>query len=293
MQEEQLENEAKRQMVLSRLRNKTRFVVLPPARLTVFGPFRNVHVDPSAYDDLLAAMQRFRGEVYLADGAIQPEDLQDGRHKQSIDDRSWHVLSLDASGRICACLRHLEERHATGFDDLWVRHAALAESPELGGRFRAAVENEMNRARSHRISFGEVGGWAVAESHRWTMEPLRIILATYGLLQLRGGCAGVATATFRHGSATILRRIGLSSLADDGAELPPYYDPQYGCQMEVLRYDSRFPNAKYLDAVAELSSTLSHAAVYCRESGIRSAFHHMIQRFDLPAAKTALLPAAV
>jgi len=288
-----LENEATRQMVLSRLRTKTSFVVLPPARLTVFGQFRNVHVDPAAYDDLIAAMQRFRGEVYLADGAIQRGDLHDGRHRQSIDEQSWHVLSLDSSGRICACLRHLEERHAARFEDLWVRHAALADVPELSSRFRTAVENEMSRARSHRISFGEVGGWAVAEAHRWTVEPLRVVLATYGLLQLRGGCAGVATATFRHGSSAILRRIGLSSLDYGGMELPPYFDHRYGCEMEVLRFDSRFPNPKYLEAVAEFSSALFAAPVYCRDGGVRTAFHHMIQRFDLPAAESAMAPAAV
>src|SRR5437016_6010409 len=83
---------------------------------------------------------------------------------------------------------------------------------------------EMQRARRLQMRFGEVGGWAVAEEHRWTLEPLRIILAAYGLGQLLGGCAGVATATMRHKSASILRRIGLNSLRWDGAELPPYYD---------------------------------------------------------------------
>jgi hypothetical protein len=252
-----------------------------------------VNVDSQRYDQLLASMQRFRGEVYLSDGAIQASELVDGRHKLAIDEQSWHVLSLDYGGSICGCLRYLEERQAGGFDDLWVRNAALARNAEWGTRFRGTVEMEMERARRMRISFGEVGGWAVAESHRWTIEPLRIILAMYGLLQLRGGCAGVATATFRHSSANILRRIGLSSLCHDGEELPPYYDPHYGCQMEVLRFDSRFPAEKYRAAVDEFSGSLGSAPVFCRESSIKTALHRVVRGFELPiAADPALVPAA-
>jgi hypothetical protein len=141
------------------------------------------------------------------------------------------------------------------------------------------------------IGFGEVGGWAVAESHRGKLEPLRIILATYGLLQLRGGCTGIATATFRHSSATILRRIGLNSLSWDGAELPPYYDPKYRCDMEVLHFDSRFPNQKYRDSVSELTHALAASPVICRDSN-RSTLQRVLQGFEIPVAVPALVPAA-
>ncbi|HWC95106.1 MAG TPA: hypothetical protein VG456_00115 [Candidatus Sulfopaludibacter sp.] len=207
-----------------------------------------------------------RGKAYLSDGAIQPEDLSsDGRHELSVDEQSWHVLSLDGEGNVVACLRYVEERHSTNFDGLWVRHASLSRCPKLGLRFRTAVESVMTRAKHMRIGFGEVGGWAVAEEHRWTTEPLRIILATYGLLQLLGSSTGVATATFRHGSASILRRIGLAPLQAHGEELPPYFDPHYGCQMEVLQFDSRFPNPKYVEKVSQLSRLLMSAPVVCRE----------------------------
>jgi len=260
--------------------------------LAISGQFLNVEVDSRRHHELFAEMQRFRGSVYLSDGAIRPADLTDGRHKVCIDEHSWHVLSIDSSGRICACLRYLEERTASGFDDLWVRHAALSQCPKFGNRFRGAVETEMERARQMQIGFGEVGGWAVAESHRGTLEPLRIILATYGLLQLRGGCTGIATATFRHSSATILRRIGLNSLSWDGAELPPYYDPKYRCDMEVLHFDSRFPNQKYRDSVSELSHALAASPVICRDS-VKSAGRSVFHGFEIPMAKPALLPVAV
>ena len=256
-------------MVPSRSRTKTQLIVLPPRGLAVPGVFRNIDFNPSRRERLLAEMQRFRGGVYAADGAIQPSDLTaDGRHKLSADEDSWHVLSLDAAGGVCACIRYLEETHAVGFDDLWVRQAVLAQCPSLGRKFRLAVEGEMGRARDIGVAFGEVGGWAVAPEHRWTVEPLRMILATYGLLELLGGCVGVATATFRHGSATILRRIGLQSLSLDGEPLPPYYDPHYGCPMEVLRFDSRFPSPKYHGWVQELGKSLADAVVIPAEARV-------------------------
>jgi hypothetical protein len=90
-------------MVLFSNRTQTRFVVLPPARLSVSGQFQNVQADTHRYDELLAEMQRFRGEVYLSDGAIQADDLVDGRHKMSIDEHSWHVFSnlVAASAVVC------------------------------------------------------------------------------------------------------------------------------------------------------------------------------------------------
>jgi hypothetical protein len=280
-------------MLPTRTRSQTQFVVLAPSKLAVSKVFRNLQPDTGRHQDLLAEVQRFRGRVYASDGAIQPDDLtEDGRHAPEVDSRSWHVLSLDPEGHVCACLRYVEEKLAKRFEDLWVRHAALARCPTLGRPFRKAVESEMERARNMRVRFGEVGGWAVAQDHRMTIEPLRIILATYGLLELLGGCAGVATATFRHHSSTILRKIGLSSLVADGAELPPYYDPQYRCQMEVLRFDSRCPNPKYRAWISELAEALSQAPVICRQN-VRVARKSVFRGFELPIGKPVFMPGLV
>lgn len=253
-------------MVCLRDRTKTRFAVLSPANLPATGVFRNIESNPHGYDHLVAEMQRLRGAVYSRDGAIQRSELTaDGRHRSGVDEQSWHVLSLDRDNRVCACLRYLDESLAGGFDDLWIRHAALARLPGVGNQFRGAVEKGMRSAKDMGMGFGEVGGWAVAEEHRCTFEPLRIILATYGLLRLLGGVVGLATATFRHDSAPILRRIGLTSMTSDGKELPPYFDPAYGCDMEVLQFDSRRPAPKYEEGVTELAGALRTAPVICRE----------------------------
>jgi hypothetical protein len=228
--------------------------------------FRNIEADHLRYDQLLAQMQRLRGRVYEADGAILASELtRDGRHACDADERSWHVLSLEPDGGVVACLRYLEESHVPSFGGLRIRQAALARCPLEGLRFRRAVESEMERARQTGIAFGEVGGWAVHEDRRRTSESLSVILATYALLELLGSCAGVATATLRHSSAGILQRIGLTRLQWDGADLQPYYDPQYGCLMRILRFDSRFPNPKYGGWIADLMADLVMAPVICRQ----------------------------
>jgi len=253
-------------MVSLRYRTQTRFVVLPPARLQAPVSFTNIQEDQPRHDRLVSELQRFRGMVYLRDGAVQKSDFTaDGRHRLPVDERSWHVLSLDREDRVCACLRYLDEIEAKGFDDLWIRHAALSRLPALGRKFRGAVESTLKLAVRLGMGFGEAGGWAVAEAHRCTVEALRIVLATYGLARLLGGALGVASATFRHGSASILRRIGLRSLEAGEEELPPYFDPHYGCQMEVLQFDSRHPSPKYENWVADLAEDLALAPVICRE----------------------------
>ncbi len=254
-------------MLPTRNWNQAQFVILPPSKTSLPGIFRNVETDYKRHDRLLAGMQRLRGDAYVKDGAIRREDLTaDGRHALRVDEHSWHVLSLDRAGEVASCLRFLDESQADGFESLGIRQAALAQCPEQGRRFRSAVEWEMERARRMHMGFGEVGGWAVAEAHRRTIEPVGILLATYGLLELLGGCIGVATATFRHASSTILRKIGLSSLAAGGVELTPYFDPSYGCQMEVLQFDSRFPSSKYSAWVTELAGILRDSPVVCRGS---------------------------
>jgi hypothetical protein len=229
--------------------------------------FRNIAVDSRRYDQMLAAMQRLRGQVYLRDGAIQADQLApDRRHKLPVDEHSWHILLLDGGGQVGGCLRYLEEEIDSRFDELWIRQSALARCPVWGSKFRRAVEMPITPARRKGIGFGDVGGWAVREDRRLTVDPLRLVLATCALFRLLGGCAGLATATVRHGSAGILRRIGLTPLAVDGLEIPSYYDPHYRCQMEALRFDSDFPSPKYAKAIDELRSRMEMTPVICRAS---------------------------
>ena len=78
---------------------------------------------------------------------------------------------------------------------------------------------------------------------------------------MAGGALGLTTATVRHCSSTILRRIGGRRLEVDGMVVPPYYDPRYKCEMELLRFDSRRPSAKYADMIDRLGEKLASVHV--------------------------------
>jgi hypothetical protein len=243
---------------------ESQLVILAPAQSAASRGLRNVKSDSRWYGDLLADMQRLRGESYLRDGAIRADELtSDGRHILAIDERSWHVLALDAKRKVCGCVRYLAEKPEVAYKDLWIGEAAIARCPQWGRHFRRSVEQERAQAQSKGVDFAEVGGWAVAEDRRWTPDPLRMILGVWGLSKLLGGCVGVATATVRHGSAMILRRIGLMPMTVDGVEIPAYYDPQYGCEMQGLRFDSDFPNPKYRNWIEELRHQLELTSIVC------------------------------
>jgi len=50
----------------------------------------------------------------------------------------------------------------------------------------------------------------------------------------------------------------------EGVELPPYYDPQYSCEMEMLRFESCSPNPKYEGWIEEIRAHLLTAPVILR-----------------------------
>ena len=250
-------------------------VLLAPAGGVIPRSFRRSYIDRSRHRRLLRQAQRVRGGIYLADGALRASQLTaDGRHVQSYDYDSWHLLTVDGNGEVHGCARYRHLSGNVGFDDLGVRDSWLARSDRWGLSLRAAVESEMVRARQRGTAFSEVGGWAIVPERRCTVEALRIAMATYSLARMLGGCVGISTATERHRSASILRRIGGRSLEHAGTELPSYYDPQYGCQMEVLRFDSSVPDASCSKWVEQLSMGLVEVQVV---AGLEPAAGHPMQ----------------
>jgi hypothetical protein len=211
-------------------------------------------------------MQRLRGTAYLKDGAIQPSELsEDGRHQQPTDRQSWHILALSREGHVTGAVRCRMHTSPYSYRSLGVGHSALAQSDKWGPKFRAAVERELAIAQSSSLAYFEVGGWAIAEEMRCTSEAIRIALSTYGLGQIFGGALGISTATTRHQSANILRKLGGQSLTLGPVTLPDYFDPVYGCQMEILRFDSSAPNPRYASYIEDLRTELMAAPVVCQE----------------------------
>jgi hypothetical protein len=129
-----------------------------------------------------------------------------------------------------------------------------------------ALDDEIARAHDNQLNYVEVGGWAVAGENRGgNAEGLVLALAGYSLGRLRGGCLGTTTATVRHCSSAILRKIGGHSLKVDDSEIPSYFDPRYRCEMEILSFDSRRPASRYANLVDRLSERLVRVLVVARE----------------------------
>ena len=181
-------------------------------------------------------MQELRGRAYLEDGAIRPSQLENGRHCLGNDEDSWHLLVLDEDLQVRGCVR-CREHSAAGIDPegLAVSRSALARS-EWKRPLEDAVRAEIALARRLGCRIVELGGLALDQAIRGTTEALRLALAVYALCEQLAGAVGLSTVTQRHCAASILRRIGGRPLESNGSQLPPYYDPEYECQMEVMRF---------------------------------------------------------
>jgi hypothetical protein len=238
-----------------------KLLLLAPTLHAVPESFTQVQPDARAHEDLLAETQRFRGQIYLQDGAIKPSQLIHGRHCLDVDQGSWHLLVLDPGGSVCGCARFKQYPSSAQYGDLTVSRSALARSREWGEFLRAAVESELAQTQRLDLSPSEWGGWALDEEVRGTAEALRMTLAAYALTEELGGGAPYSYVTRRHGSASILRRMGGCPLEFRGIELPAYYDPQYECEMEVLRFRSWEPNPRYRIWIDEVRSTLRSTPV--------------------------------
>ena len=237
------------------------FVILAPMSCENTGDLGAVAADTDLHGKLLAGVQRLRGRIYSEDGALDATKLTvDGRHEQAIDRESWHIIALGPDGTVQGCLRYSPYSRDAEFNQLVAAGSALAKSDS---RLRTAVQNEMGKARTKQVGFAEVGGWALSPTLRSSTAALDMLLLAFALLERLGSSLGICTATKRHGSASILQRVGLRSLEVEGVELPSYYDPQYQCEMEILRFDSSNPNPKYSNRLRNFQAQLSNIRVFC------------------------------
>jgi|SwirhirootsSR2_FD_contig_71_1663303_length_1510_multi_2_in_0_out_0_1 hypothetical protein len=242
-----------------------RIVFLAPSSESVSDVFHNVEIDGFRHQQLVRDVQRMRGSIYVSDGAIQPHQLTtDGRHQMPEDETSWHLLLLNKEGRVAASALYLEHDNTVTFDELRVRQCPLSEDPQWRSTLVDSIEIELKRARREQLVFVELAGWAVSEETRGTSSALAFAMAVYAFSRRAGGALGMTTATFRHCSSTILKRFGGAHFEVDGVTVPPYFDPRYGCMMEMLRFDSRTPTSKYRYLIDQMRDTLAGIAVIAR-----------------------------
>ena len=267
------------------------FVVLaPPQDHSV--PFHEIVDDSSRHRRLLADAQRLRGQIYVRDGAIQPWELSaDGRHIQPSDALSWHLLKVDERDSVTACIRYRAHRPGASFSDLAVSQSAAARSALV----REAIQTELACASEGGFDFVELGGWAISDQMRCSAEALRMLLSIYALGQLMGGVLGITTATTRHHSSSILRRIGGRPLMARGREVPAYFDPHYNCEMELLRFDSTSPAEQYAGLMRECRDALLELPVVSTDRPLLQVLLPQLgepSRFRVPWVNDHAIPEA-
>jgi hypothetical protein len=237
-------------------------LLAPPGKIHWAGGA--VQQNPDRYEQYLCQLQQLRGRCYAEDNAITFSDIDsDGRHRQEEDERSWHLLRVDGT-QVVAAARFCHYPSDVLPCDLACFTAPLARSRLWGPTFFDALTTVVWKARKYNFSLAELGGFVVASSHRGSAEALYILLGLYRLGQLLGGTIAITTATFRHSSASILKKVGGVPLTGFGRALPPYYDPRYRCDMELLSFNSEEPNAKYHSLIQKYGREFSAAEVLQR-----------------------------
>jgi len=235
-------------------RSNRRLMMLAPVGART--GFVNTQVDPERHAHFLTQLQILRGLVYVQGAFLAAQDLRNGRHHVAADRQSWHLLSLDEHDRLCGCIRFTQHHNEVSYSQLAVSHSAIARCSDWSDTLQSGIEDELALARRADLSFVEVGGWALAEDARGTSEATRMALATFALSQLIGGAVGITTARER-GSAPILRKIGGRALN----ALPPYHEPMYRCQIEILRFYSWDPNPRFKGWIEDLKGELQGVTV--------------------------------
>ena len=265
------------------------FVVLSPERPEAV-PFEQMVGDPERHARLLRESQRLRAKAYLKDGAIREDQLTaDGRHVQAVDAISWHLLTLDRAGQVSACIRYRAHESAkVCYEDLGVQQVLESQPRDFSSLAERIVRGEVAKAKQLGFSYVELGGWVVEEELRCSTEAIRMLLMMYALSQLLGGAIALSTATTRHNSSSILRRTGGRTLTEGEVSVPIYFDPAYNCEMEMLSFDSRSPNPRYLGWIREFREAFQYIPMV--SSMEASPVHFTQSLLNLEAAASGANP---
>jgi hypothetical protein len=238
------------------------FMMLAPDNAVVPPSFSVTICEPEAHSRIRSEMQVMRGAVALAEGAIGLEDLDANfRYQMPGDSNSWHLLRIGDNGRIRGCARILVHPPNVAFSRLRISSSAVAKSREWGRQVRSAVEQEIAQTGNSGITLVEPGGWVLDEELRGGPDAVSIALSAFAWSRLMGGCLAFVTATVKHGSSSMLRRLGASHLTYAGTQIPRYYDPAYRCEMELLKINTNSLNPRFEAAMARLTESLALSPV--------------------------------
>ncbi len=235
---------------------RLRFKILAPSRREVPNTLTQDVLSSEDHSELLCEVQRLRGRVYGEVPAIAATLLPDGRNWQKYDAANWHILLEDSELGVVGCARYHSVSH---FDDLICNKAAIVSSPETGPVFRSAFESQLAEKRRSGLHFGEAGGWALSDTARCSTAAVNIALMGFAVAEWLGAGMCITTATTRHNSSLILKRLGGTHFGG----LEPYYEPAFDCMIELLQFDANSLHARFRAKLDNIRAELRQAPVYC------------------------------
>jgi hypothetical protein len=241
----------------SLLPHDLRLGILPPrSQLSLVSP----RVSVSQYESRMSQIQRFRGSIYLGEGAIPPDALDmTGRHYEPFDCDNWHLFITDAKDEVCGCIRVVLKDVPARVEQLKVFEFVERMPPERRPPYRAALQAFLKTAEDERVQLGESGGWAVSPRIRSFGTAVVLIHANWAFCRLKGHGLVLSAATMRHGSAHILRRLGGFPLIHAGQPISRFYDSFHRCEMEIIAFDSRRAPQEYEPRIEQIRTTLGGA----------------------------------
>ena len=249
------------------------FAILAPQGSRVPLSSGKVIRDKARHARLLGEMQRLRGRVARDEGVVAASMLDpSGRHLMPGDGESWHLLLLGSDGDVAGCARLLVHPRDVTFGRLRLASSPAARCGVWTQHVQDAVECELTRARLNGLTAVEPGGWVVDESLRGTWGAFSIAISTFAWAQILGAGIAFVTATEKHGSATILRRLGGRSLQARGQTIPRYFDPAWGCNAELLRFDTDSLNPRFEAAMSSARRQLLTAPVFAADPAPHQSF---------------------
>lgn len=240
---------------MQQLEDWPRFVILAPQKGETPRLSMDVTRDKIQYARLLSEMQRLRGRIALREGVIAASALPG-------DERSWHLLRLRGGGEVVGCARLLVHPRNVEYTRLRIAASWVARCAVWARSVREAVESELRRARLNGLMTIEPGGWVVDENLGSSCDAVSIALGAFAWAKILGDCVGFLTATVKHGSSTILRRLGGRNLQTAGKTIPRYFEPAWGCEAELLRFDTDSFNPRFESQLSALRRFLLASPVF-------------------------------
>jgi hypothetical protein len=250
-------------MLLDTVATKS-FEIVAPGASAVPSSFEQTVCDSERCSRRISEIQRLRGQVYLADGAIRKEDLTaDGRQVDPADDSAWHIVITGSGQEVVGCIRIAHLGMSPSFSQFH-QHEIIERMPEPSrGHYRLAFQNVISDPNKKEIGFGDTGAWAVAKGAHNHGLGVALIIVGWALYRHLGDAWVMAMATQRHRASELLKALGASALAMDGVPLPSFFDPAYDCTMELLVFDTRHPSELAAAHVDELTRIIArHPVIY-------------------------------